>query len=38
MYSGTVFFHLYAELTDPKPIFKSFLEGALHCCEVGGCT
>lgn len=34
MYSGTVFFHLYPELTDPKPIFNSFLEGALHCCEV----
>ena len=33
-FSGTVFFHLYAQLTDPKPIFNTFLEGALHCCEV----
>ena len=35
MYSGTVLFHLYPSLADPKPIFSSFLEGALHCCEVG---
>ena len=34
MYDGTVFFHLYPELTDPKPIFNTFLEGALHCAEV----
>ena len=34
MYDGTVFFHLYPELKSPKPIFSTFLEGALHCCEV----
>lgn len=34
LYRGTVFFHLYPELSDPKPIFNTFLEGALHCCEV----
>ena len=34
MYDGTVFFHLYPELSSPKPIFNTFLEGALHCAEV----
>ena len=34
MYDGTVFFHIYPELKSPKPIFSTFLEGALHCCEV----
>ena len=34
MCDGTVFFHLYPELKSPKPIFSTFLEGALHCCEV----
>jgi hypothetical protein len=34
MYDGTVLFHLYDELVAPKPIFTTFLEGALHVAEV----
>ena len=30
LYSGGTFFHIYEKLTDPKPIFNTFLEGALH--------
>ena len=35
MYGGTVFFHLFPELASPVPVFSTFLEGALHCCEAG---
>ena len=34
MYDGTLLFHVYPQLTAPKPIFSTFLEGALHCAEV----
>ena len=34
MYDGTVFIHLYPELSSPKTIYNTILEGALHCAEV----
>ena len=34
LYDGTLLFHVYPQLTAPKPIFSTFLEGALHCAEV----
>ena len=34
MYDGTVVFHVYDTLEAPTPIFKGFLEGALHVVEV----
>ena len=33
-YDGTVVFHVYDSLEAPKPIFSTFLEGALHVVEV----
>lgn len=33
-YDGTVMFHVYDTLDEPKPIFGTFLEGALHVVEV----
>ena len=33
-YDGTVVFHVYDSLDAPKPIFATFLEGALHVVEV----
>ena len=34
MYDGTVLFHVFPQLSAPKPIFTTFLEGALYCAEV----
>lgn len=34
LYDGTLLFHVYPQLKAPKPIFSTFLEGALHCAEV----
>ena len=34
LYDGTVMFHVYDTLEAPTPIFKGFLEGALHVVEV----
>ena len=34
VYDGTVLFHVYDTLEAPKPIFGTFLEGALHVVEV----
>ena len=34
VYDGTVVVHVYDTLSAPKPIFSSFLEGALHVAEV----
>lgn len=33
-YDGSVVFHVYDSLEAPKPIFNTFLEGALHVVEV----
>ena len=33
-YDGTVMFHVYDTLDEPRPIFGTFLEGALHVIEV----
>ena len=34
LYDGTLLFHVFPDLKAPKPIFMTFLEGALHCAEV----